>query len=252
MIMKQKMVLACVLALSLAALAGCGSSKTEDVQVSTDTESKQTASVDEEEPSSADADTADSSQAAETQSNQILPTGNVIDLDHLENGTLAVSLAEGNAFIDESGSKELSVTVYTYDTYDAAAISSLKVGDVIHIFGQDAEIVSLESDTYGAVLINGGDDNGGVTLISNGENGYYPVEESDAIRYYEVGTAAIPVSDEDFLFEDSSDPSAGTVTYSFEDLISDDSGIIYNFSPLNTSITMKDGCAVRMERVYIP
>ena len=49
------------------------------------------------------------------------------------NAILAVSLEEGDAYVDDAGIMQMDVKIYTYDKYDMVDISGLKEGDVIEI-----------------------------------------------------------------------------------------------------------------------
>ena len=237
--MKRIMLAACALAMALLVLTGCASSQPDAADTTADTSEQTTA------PTSA-APT-ESTTAAKTVSP--LPSG--IDLEHLDDCTVAVSFDEGDAFVDDTGAMQLRAKVYAYDVYDMVDISMLQVGDEITICRQNVKVTSLEHDAYGAVIINGGLENGGYQLVSGDEAGFHAVEFNDAKLYYELGEVTIPVS-ADFEFEDSSDLEKGTCTYYPGDFLTDNAGIVYHFVPDNTTITIQDGYVVSMQRVYIP
>lgn len=188
-----------------------------------------------------------------TQPNTIVPEASYVDLSNLNECTAAVSFAEGDAYVDENGQKQLKVTVYDYDLYDMVDISLMKVGDLFTICQQTVTVNSLESTESGAILINGGVDEGGYTLVAAEESTvYYAMGYDDAKYYYEIGEAVIPVSDS-FVFTDSSNLETGTATYTAEEFFdAETQGITYNFTPYNTSIRIENGYAVEMTRVYTP
>ena len=145
----------------------------------------------------------------------------------------------------------MKVKVYTYDLYDMADISALKVGDQITICQQEVKVTSLERNENGAVIINGGLENGGYELISNDETVFYMNGFDDMKQYYELGEVTLPVS-ADFEFEDSADLEKGPCTYYPGDFLTDNAEIEYHFVPNNTTITIRDGYVVGMQRIYNP
>lgn len=236
--MKRKNGIAAVLAMLL--LAGCSANTSDIVQEKTV-------------PSSAAVEETlqETENGASAEGKTILPIPSGIDPAHLDQCTVAVSFDKGDAFVDDTGKMQLRVRVYVYDLYDMADISMLQVGDRITICGQDVAVTSLERDEYGAVLINGGMENDGYTLVPSEGTTFYANDFNDMKLYYEVGEATVPVSTE-FEFEDSSNLEKGSCTYYPGDFLADDAGIQYHFVPNNTTITIQDGYVVRMQRVYNP
>ena len=153
--------------------------------------------------------------------------------------------------VDDSGAMQMKVTVYTYDLYDMVDIATLQAGDTIHINGQDVLVDSLEQDDNGYVAINGGLDNGGYELRHEDSGVFFEIGYSDVKSYYAIGEATLKVSP-DFLFTDSSDLDKGDVTYYPGDFLTKDAGIVYYFTPHNTTITIQDGYIISMNRVYTP
>lgn len=247
--MKRNILAVCALAMTMLVLAGCASSKSGSAQE----EAPSTSAVVTEAPTETTAvpTTVPTTEAAPTAAPKTvspLPSG--IDMAHLDNCSVAVSFDEGDAYVDDTGKMQLKVKVYAYDVYDAVDISTLQVGDQLTICRQDVKVTSLEKDEYGAVIINGGPENGGYRLVSGEESGFHAMGLNDTKAYYELGEAAIPVS-VDFVFEDSSDLEKGTCTYYPGDFLTD-AGIVYHFVPDNTTITIQDGYVIGMQRVYIP
>ena len=232
--MKRKNFAACALALALLVLAGCSNSASDSKP---DTTPQATPAVD------------SGTAAANGKTVSPLPSG--IDLQHLNDCTVAVSFDKGDAFVDGKGAMQLKVKVYAYDAFDTVDINKLQVGDQITICQQNVKVTSLERGENAAVLINGGADNGGYTLVSGEASGFYAVGPSDTKLYYALGEATIPVSS-DLVFEDSSDLEKGTRTYYAGDFLTDGSGLTYHFVPDNTTITIEGGYVTHMQRVYTP
>ena len=231
--MKKKIFAVCALAMALLALTGCSKNAPENSQDS----------------STPDSSAVSDGTASEGKTLSPLPSG--IDPEHLDNCTVAVSFDEGDAFVDDTGAMQLRAKVYVYDVYDMVDISMLQVGDEITICRQNVKVTSLERDEYGAVIINGGLENGEYQLVSGDESGFHAVEFNDAKLYYALGEVTLPVS-ADFEFEDSSDPEKGACTYYPGDFLTDNAGIVYHFVPNNTTVTIQDGYVVSMQRVYMP
>ena len=182
---------------------------------------------------------------------KISPLPTSIDMNALDNCTLAVSFEEGDAYVDDTGAMQLDVTVYTYDLYDMVDIANLKAGDIIVIQGNGVTVETVETLESGLVFINGGMENGGYDLWHNDSGVYFEHGYNDAKSYYALGEATIRVSTE-FEFVDSSDLDKGEVTYYPGDFLTDNAGILYHFVPNNTSIVVEGGQIIQMTRIYTP
>ena len=217
----MKKILSVIMAviLSLGMLAGCGTK--------TETESK------------------------EPNVNVISPLPETIDINALDNCTVAISLEKGGAYVNDSGKMVMDVTVYSYELYDIVDIASLKENDVILRKNEEVKVTEIERLETGLVRINGGEENGGFDLVSNDSTVYYESGMNDIKAYYELGNVTLPVSDE-FEYVDESDLDADAKKYFAEDFLKDDSGIEYNFSPNNTSIVIENGTIIKMNKTYMP
>lgn len=247
--MKRKLAAACVIAMTLSLMAGCSSNNKDDEKTTSIVDSE----VDmNEEATKADTESDDSTETDSSQSGEISPMPTYIDLDNLEDCTIAVSFEDGDVYKDDSENMYINVTVYDYDIYDAVDISELSVGDVITVCAEEVEVTSVEQDgSY--ILINGGTDEGGYTLATEDDSTYHAVVGEGLALYYEIGKASIPVSSNGFEFVDSSDLDKGTTTYNANDLLAGSSVYTTNsFSPNNTTVTLEGGYATYMLRVYVP
>ena len=217
----MKKILSIILAviLSLGMLAGCGTK--------TETESK------------------------EPNVNVISPLPETIDINALDNCTVAISLEKGGAYVNDSGKMVMDVTVYFYELYDIVDIASLKENDVILRKNEEVKVTEIERLETGLVRINGGEENGGFDLVSNDSTVYYESGMNDIKAYYELGSVTLPVSDE-FEYVDESDLDADAKKYFAGDFLKDDAGIEYNFSPNNTSIVIENGTIIKMNKTYMP
>lgn len=181
----------------------------------------------------------------------VSPLPGTIDLTQLDNCTVAVSLEAGDAYLDDTGTMQMKVIVYDYDLYDMVDISLLQVGDTIIIRGEEVLITELERDEEGGVAINGGLDLGGYELRTEENGVFFETGYSDVKSWYTIGEATIPVSP-NFEYTDSSDPEGSVTVWYAGDFLLEDSGIEYQFTPYNTTITIEDGFVTAMSRVYTP
>ena len=193
--MKKTLSIILAVVLSLGMLAGCGTK--------TETESK------------------------EPNANIISPLPETLDINALDNCTVAISLENGGVYVNDSGKMVMDVTVYSYELYDMVDIASLKENDVILRKNEEVKVTEIERLETGLVRINGGE------------------------AYYELGNVTLPVSDE-FEYVDESDLDVDAKKYFAEDFLKDDSGIEYNFSPNNTSIVIENGTIIKMNKTYMP
>ena len=130
-------------------------------------------------------------------------------------------------------------------------ISNLKEGDIIVVQGNEVVVETLETLQSGLVFINGGMENGGYDLWHGDSGVYFEHGYNDVKSYYALGEATIRVS-ADFKFVDSSDLDKGEVTYYPGDFLTSDAGILYSFTPNNTSIVVEDGQIIQMTRIFTP
>lgn len=178
---------------------------------------------------------------------QVVPLTQIIDA---VNGTLHISLKEGDVYVNDKNLPEMKVTIHAYELYDVVAMNALKVGDRILRLGQDVTVNSIEKDENGDIIINGGLDAGGHVFRPGDGGDYYEISYNDARSYTPVGELILPVADE-FFFVDSSDLDKGPQTYYLDTFFVD--GLFgWYFFPSNTTVQLENGIAVSMERVYIP
>ena len=181
----------------------------------------------------------------------INPLPETLDVNALDNCTVAVSLEKGNAYVDDSGKMVMDVTVYSYELYDMVDVSTLEENDVIVRKDEEVTITEVERTDSGLVRINGGEENGGFDLVSNDNTVYYETGMNDIKAYYELGKATLPVS-VDFEYIDESVLDSEAKTYYPGDFLTDDAEIEYNFTPNNTSIVIENGTIIKMNKVYMP
>lgn len=200
-------------------------------------------------PSASDAGSGDQGADASTSPVTVYPLPDPT-MDALENATLAISLAEGGAYTDDTGAMQMDVTVYTYDRFDMVDIAGLKAGDVMVTHSGDVAVSSVERNELGTVWINGGLEEGGFDLFSNDDGVYYESGFNDSKNWYELGTVTLRVS-ADFEFRDHMDPDKGEQIYYAGSFLAGEV-TDYHFTPHNTTIRTENGQIVSMERIYMP
>ena len=181
----------------------------------------------------------------------INPLPETLDVNALDNCTVAVSLEKGDAYVDDNGKMVMNLTVYSYELYDMVDIASLKENDVIVRRNEEVTITEVEHTASGLVRINGGEENGGFDLVSNDNTVYYESGMNEIKAYYELGKITLPVS-VDFRYIDESEPEKEAKTYYPGDFLTDYAGLEYNFTPNNTTVVIEDGVIIRMNKVYMP
>lgn len=171
-------------------------------------------------------------------------------MDNLNDAILAISLEEGDAYVDDTGKMQMDVKIYSYDVYDMVDIAVLKEGDVLVTNSGEVKILSLERREDGSIRINGGLSENGMDLVTDDNGIFYECSYNDAKNWYEVGSATIRVS-VDFEFYDASDLDQGeTLYYPGSFLVGEVTN--YDFTPLNTTIRVENGQIIEMHRVYVP
>lgn len=182
----------------------------------------------------------------------IAPLPISIDIANLKDCMVAISFEKGDFYKEENGAVMMQVTVFVYDFYDMQSVALMQAGDIILRNGKEVQISSVERNQNGAVLINGGLDNGGFELYAEEDDTvYYERGYSDTKSYYELGKATLPVSN-DFIYNDASDLDQEAKIFTANDFLQDSSVIDYHFNANNTTIRIENGFVVEMTRIYTP
>ena len=236
-------------------LTGCGGAEENTDEVTEATEDAE-AETKQEAADNTEQETADNAdQETEGNTEQEAPAVTIKPLpdttmENLTDAILSVSLAEGDAYVDDTGVMQMNVKIYTYDKYDMVDISALKVGDTIVTHAGEVEVTSVDRSPAGLIFINGGQEEGGFDLFTDESGIFFETGFNDVKNWYEVGEATIRVS-ADFEGRDNSDPEQGEVVIYPGDFLV---GAItnYDFTPFNTTIRVEGGQIVEMDRTYMP
>ena len=184
----------------------------------------------------------------ETTGHIITPNNPEIDIEALADGEYPAAF-EPAALANGA----LTFTVYWEDTFDIVEISRLAAGDTLYVGDTVVDVETLGEDD-GDLLINGGLDNGGVTLRAYDEdNCWRAVEYDDQHTYMNWGETTLPLSG-DVIFTDGWDIEKGPVTVTGAEAVAEaiTGAEMDAFIPGSTTVRVADGQIVEIVRVYIP
>ena len=181
----------------------------------------------------------------------VYPLPVTLDINNLDNCTVAVSFEKEDFIKADDGTTCLKATVHTYDLYDLVDVSPLKEGDTIVLRGEKVTISSISHTEYGSIEINGGLDMGGYELRTDNHTVYFETGYSDVKSYYALGEVTLPVSDT-FVFTDGFDLDKGETLYSLDDFLAEKTAFYFSFTPHDTTIVIEDGQIIAMKRIYTP
>ena len=244
--MKKKQILTLTLAtVCVFGLVGCNSKKVEDTPNDTKQEIQET------QPDVTPEATPETTEPTvdEVETVVIKPMDEATNLEELQDSILPVSFGKEDFVKNEDGTISINVMVHVYDIYDMTHIASLEVGNAILVGGEEVVVETIEQDEIGAILINGGIDNDGITLVTDEDTVYYVFDYNDAKVYHKLGEILLPVS-ENFVFYDKVDLENQEATFTAEDLLKEE--FEFYFTPINTTIRIENGEVVEMTRIFTP
>jgi ketosteroid isomerase-like protein len=184
----------------------------------------------------------------EATSKIITPNNPEIDIEALADGIYPVAFE-----FDGLADGDLTFTVYWEDSFDIVEINELAAGDTLYVNDTVVEVETVEEDD-GDLLINGGLDNGGVTLRAYDEdNVWKAVLEDDTHTYFNWGETTLPLAD-DVTFTDGWDIEKEPVTVTGAEAVAEAiAGTEMDaFIPQNTTVRVEDGKIVEIIREYMP
>ena len=186
---------------------------------------------------------------------RILPIPSSFDPTNLEDCSFPVSFTNDDIELNDEGSFVLHMTVWEQELFDAASITGLKEGDVIVVRGDDVSVAAVEQ-ADGVVHINGGLENGGITMAPSESGGTFyesgsELTEYDAM-YTSVAQMALHVNGDEFVYRDSSDLEKGEVTYLAGDLLAMKDSVDFGCTAMNGTAHIVNNQVVEIIRVYMP
>ena len=186
---------------------------------------------------------------------RILPIPSSFDPTNLEDCSFPVSFTNDDIELNDEGSFALHMTVWGQELFDAASITGLKEGDVIVVRGDDVSVAAVEQ-ADGVVHINGGLENGGITMAPSESGGTFYESGSELteydVLYTSVAQMALPVNGDEFVYRDSSDLEKGEVTYVAGDLLTMKDSVDFGCTAMNGTAHIVNNQVVEIIRVYMP
>lgn len=114
-----------------------------------------------------------------------------IDMNDLRDCTV-----RANFNVKDITDKDITMTVREEVCYDIVDINEMKVGDTIETDDGVVEVKSIDRDEDGQILINGGQDKGGVTLFSEEDTNGFMQRDYEYPAFVNRGTVTVPFADQ--------------------------------------------------------
>lgn len=182
---------------------------------------------------------------------RIDPLPATLDMDTLTDATVAAAFQDENLVIASAGIICLDLTAYDYELFDMVDVAAMAVGDTIAVGKVEIKVESVEKTDGGLVVINGGQEQGGVELYTEGDTVYYESQMDGQKNYFEVGTAPFNLSDS-FKFIDNSDLDNPGQTSTVVEFIEKLEGGEVSFTPYNTSVLFVAEEIAEITLSYVP
>ena len=179
----------------------------------------------------------------------ITPNNPEIDIEALADGEYPAAF-EPTALTDGA----LTFTVYWEDTFDIVEINRLAEGDTLYVGDTVVDVETVERDDDGELLINGGLDEGGVTLRAYDEdNCWRAVLYDDHHTYFNWGETTLPLA-EGVTFTDGWDIEKDPVTATGAEAVAEaiTGTELDAFVPESTTVRVEGGQIAEIVRVFIP
>jgi len=147
----------------------------------------------------------------------------------------------------------LTMNVWIEDIYDVVEVSLMKEGDTLFYDGRE---IVIKSSIYGngIIVVNGGLEEGGAYLESNGGGTFRGVQFDDHSTYTLLGKTQIPLS-ENFIIVDCKEQyeePSDTIRENQKLYIERLEGYKRSFNCLNTTVLVEDGFITEINRRWIP
>ncbi len=147
----------------------------------------------------------------------------------------------------------LTFKAYTEELFEASEISLMQIGDTLNVGGEAIVVESIQ-DKDGELIINGGIEEGGTDLITNGTGTYKVHGMDDYATYVQIGGSTLPISEQLTISDAYKDASAPTEAdyEGLSDYLEGLEGASDSYTYLATQITIQNGKIVNITRRWIP
>lgn len=153
--------------------------------------------------------------------------------------------------------KNVKAEFFNFDRFDVAKINALKEGDVIQVAQKNVGVKTIERKNaevgnFPQVIINGGVENGGVSMIQDGD--YFRTQSADGTPlYYSTGTEELKVASDVTYMDYSNLDQQNGVTYTADQVkAAFETDKDKDWGPQVISIVLKDGEVKQIFRTYAP
>jgi len=182
----------------------------------------------------------------------VAPIDVSLNVNSLPDGDYPVSFDRGDVASLASGIYMNAVHIYAMDLYPADAIRALAVGDAVVAEGRSIVVNSVELNGD-SVEVNGGlDADGGYVFGPQGGGMYRVYGYDDLATYTDLGITTLVLED-NAVFTDASDIDGQPVAVMGEAIVDAlHSATLDAFYADNTTVTLKGGKVVRIDRRYVP
>lgn len=186
----------------------------------------------------------------QTTAQRVEPLGGTLDPNALENVTAAATFTADGVHTDTDPAT-IELTIYDYDLYDAAAITTLAVGDTVVVDGKDMVVSSVE-ESNGYYSVNGDIEQGGVTFAPGEGGTYFVLGMDDAKDYHEIAALVLPIGADVVVKDSAEDPDAANAkTLTLAD-VAGLPGDTYGVSANNMHVVVTGDTVTEIARTFVP
>ena len=200
----------------------------------------------------ADVNDLEADEAGREEGRTVTPIASAVDVNQLPDGEYPVTFDRGDVARLASGTYMNAVHVCAMEVYAAADIENLAEGDTVVIAGSAMPVSTVTSEDS-LVQVNGGTGAAdGCDFIRTADGNWRVNGFDDLPTYTELGVTTLMV-DESAVFTDAADIDADPVTVDYDGLVDALQGAAFDaFYADNTTVTVRSGRVVRIDRVYVP
>ena len=200
----------------------------------------------------ADVNDLEADEAGREEGRTVAPIASAVDVNQLPDGEYPVTFDRGDVARLASGTYMNAVHVCAMEVYAAADIENLAEGDTVVIAGSAMPVSTVTSEDS-LVQVNGGTGAAdGCDFIRTADGNWRVNGFDDLPTYTELGVTTLMV-DESAVFTDAADIDADPVTVDYDGLVDALQGAAFDaFYADNTTVTVRSGRVVRIDRVYVP
>jgi len=195
---------------------------------------------------------ADTGEAGREGGRTVAPIEVDVDVNHLPDGEYPVAFDRGDVARLASGTYMNAVHVCAMEVYADDDIENLAEGDTVVVAGSAIPVSTVTSDGS-LVQINGGTGEVDGCDFSRMADGAWRVNGFDDLpTYTELGVTTLVV-DESAVFTDAADIDSDPVTAPYDGIVEAMQGAAFDgFYADNTTVTVRSGRVVRIDRVFVP